>query len=53
MHFGWVKGHVALEGNELIERFAKEAAVEDGPEVYDKIPTEEIITRETESGLNP
>jgi len=37
VHFGWVKGHAGIEGNELVDRLAKEAAVEDGPVVYDKI----------------
>jgi len=31
MHFGCVKRDVALEGNELVDRLAIEAAVEDGP----------------------
>jgi hypothetical protein len=35
---------VGIEGNELVDRLAKEAAVEDGPLVYDKIPREVIIT---------
>jgi hypothetical protein len=51
MHFRWVKGNVALEENELVDRLAIEAAVEDGPEVYDKIRREDIITREKEIGL--
>jgi len=38
VHFGWVKGQAGIEGNELVDRFAKEAAVEDGPVVYDNIP---------------
>ena len=42
MHFSWVKGHVGIEGNELVDRLAKEAAVEDGPVVYDKMPREVI-----------
>jgi ribonuclease HI len=29
MHFAWVKGHAGVEGNELVDRLAKEAAVED------------------------
>jgi len=33
IHFGWVKGHAGIEGNELVDRLAKEAAVEDGPVV--------------------
>jgi len=36
VHFSWVKGHAGIEGNELVDRLAKEAAVEDGPVVYDK-----------------
>jgi ribonuclease HI len=31
MHFSWVRGHTEIEGNELVERLAKEAALEDGP----------------------
>jgi len=38
MHFGWVKGQAAIEGDELLDRLAKEAAVEGGPVVYDKMP---------------
>jgi ribonuclease HI len=44
MHFGWVKGYVGIQGNELVERLAKEAATEDGPVVYNKMPREVIIT---------
>jgi hypothetical protein len=51
LHFGWVKGHAGIEGNELVVRLAKEAAVEDGPEVYDKIPREVLITRVKKNGL--
>jgi hypothetical protein len=51
MHFGWVKAHVGIEGNELVDRLAKEAAVEDGPVVYDRIPRQAIITRQKENGL--
>jgi len=40
VHFGWVKGHAGIEGNELVDRFAKAAAVEDGPVVFDKMPRE-------------
>jgi hypothetical protein len=32
-------------------RLAKEAAVKDGPTVYDKIPKDVIVTREKEDGL--
>ena len=51
MHFGWIKGHAGIEGNELVYRLAKETSVEDGPVVYDKIPKEVIVTREQEHGL--
>jgi ribonuclease HI len=33
MHFGWVKRHTEIERNELVDRLAKEASVEDGPVV--------------------
>jgi len=52
MHFGWVKGHAGIEGNELVDRHAKEAVVEDGPVVYDEMPKEVIITRQKENGLH-
>jgi ribonuclease HI len=51
LHFGWVKGHAGIAGNELVDRFAKAAAVEDGPVLYDEIPREVIITREKENGF--
>jgi len=44
MHFSWVKGHAEIEGNESVDRLAKEATVEDGPVVYDKVPREVIVT---------
>jgi hypothetical protein len=43
---------VGIEENELVDRIAKEAAVEDGPIVYDRITREVIITREMENGLH-
>jgi ribonuclease HI len=33
IHFGWVKGHTGIARNELVDRLAKAAAVEDGPVV--------------------
>ena len=52
MHFGWVERHTEIEGNELVDRLTKEAAIEDGPVVHDKTPREVIITREKENGLH-
>jgi len=51
VHFGWIQGHAGIEGNELVDRLAKEAAVENGPVVYEKIPKEVIVTREKDHGL--
>ena len=51
MHFGWVKRHAGMEGNELVDRLAK-AAMEDGLVAYDKMPRGEIITREKENVLH-
>ena len=52
MHFGWIKGHTGIEENELVDRLAKEAALEEGPIAYDTIPREVIITQEKENGFN-
>jgi ribonuclease HI len=37
MHFGWVRGHAGIEENELVDKLAKVASVENGPDVYDKM----------------
>jgi ribonuclease HI len=52
MHFGWVRGRAGIEGNELVNKLAKEAAVEDGPVLYDKIPKQVLIIRVKENALN-
>jgi len=52
MHFGWVKGQAGIEGNDLVDRLARGAAVEDGPVVYDKMPREVIVRGEKENGLH-
>ena len=52
VHFGWVKEQAGIEGNELVDRLAKEASVEEGPVVYDKIPRDVIVTREKDKGLH-
>jgi len=50
-YFGWIKGHAGLEGNGLVDRLAKEAAMKNGSVVYDKLPKEVIVTRGKEHGL--
>jgi len=51
-HFGWIKGHAGIEGNEMVDKLALEAALKDGPIAYAKIPREVITTREKGNGLN-
>lgn len=51
LHFGWIKGHSGIEGNEIADRLAKQAAAEDREIVYDRVPKEVIITQEKEKGI--
>ena len=51
-HFGWIKEHAGIKGNELVDKLAKEVALKDGPIEYSKIPREVITTREKEHRLN-
>ena len=37
MHFTWVKGHVGIEGNELVDRLAKGYGGIEGNELVDRL----------------
>jgi len=52
VHFGCVKGHAGIKGKELVDRVAEEAAVEQGPVVYNKMPRDVTVTREKDNGLH-
>jgi ribonuclease HI len=44
IHFGWIKGHAGIEGDEMVDKLAKEAALKDGPITYNKIPITSAAT---------
>jgi hypothetical protein len=43
---------MGIEENELVDRLAKAAAMEDGPIINNKMPREVIITQENENGFH-
>jgi ribonuclease HI len=53
IHFGWVKAHIGIEGNELANKVAKKAAEDDGELniVYDRIPLTTVATELKKEGL--
>jgi len=53
IHFGWVKAHTVIEGNEVADTLTKEAAQDDEEWniVYDRIPISTIATRVKEEGF--